>query len=113
MFDLNQCTVLFIDHSVIMGFEPLVNQRLLPPTFPRYCKIVSREEAVQYLSKLMSRLNMIFDVVECTNLHVAFVSIVKPGLSIIVSDYTIECRIFIAHFVYQWNAKASGADMCL
>nr|XP_002740693.2 PREDICTED: N-alpha-acetyltransferase 35, NatC auxiliary subunit-like [Saccoglossus kowalevskii] len=60
------------DHSVIMGFEPLVNQRLLPPTFPRYCKIVSREEAVQYLSKLMSRLNRIFDIVECTNLHVAF-----------------------------------------
>ena len=27
-----------------MGFEPLVNQRLLPPSFPRYTAIFSREQ---------------------------------------------------------------------
>jgi hypothetical protein len=39
-----------------MGFEPMINQRLLPPTFPRYAKIRSREETMDYLEILVGRL---------------------------------------------------------
>ncbi|GBP13217.1 N-alpha-acetyltransferase 35, NatC auxiliary subunit [Eumeta japonica] len=35
-----------------MGFEPMINQRLLPPTFPRYTRIKLRSEALQYFDEL-------------------------------------------------------------
>ena len=31
-----------------MGFEPLVNQRLLPPSFPRYTAIFGRNQVSKY-----------------------------------------------------------------
>ncbi|OXB64803.1 hypothetical protein ASZ78_010396 [Callipepla squamata] len=57
------------DHPIMMGFEPLVNQRLLPPTFPRYAKIIKREEMVSYFSKLIDRIKTVCEVVNLTNLH--------------------------------------------
>uniref|UniRef100_A0A3Q2CIW7 N-alpha-acetyltransferase 35, NatC auxiliary subunit n=1 Tax=Cyprinodon variegatus TaxID=28743 RepID=A0A3Q2CIW7_CYPVA len=57
------------DHPIMMGFEPLVNQRLLPPTFPRYAKIIKREDMVAYFSKLIERIKTVCDVVNTTNLH--------------------------------------------
>ena len=39
-----------------MGFDRLVNQRLLPPTFPRYTATRSRESAVAHLRALADRL---------------------------------------------------------
>ncbi|CAB1321655.1 unnamed protein product [Coregonus sp. 'balchen'] len=48
------------DNPIMMGFEPLVNQRLLPPTFPRYAKIIKREEMVNYFSKLIDRIKTDF-----------------------------------------------------
>ncbi|KAJ7420911.1 N-alpha-acetyltransferase 35, NatC auxiliary subunit [Willisornis vidua] len=57
------------DHPIMMGFEPLVNQRLLPPTFPRYAKIIKREEMVNYFSKLIDRIKTVCEVVNLTNLH--------------------------------------------
>ncbi|KAK5604007.1 N-alpha-acetyltransferase 35 NatC auxiliary subunit [Crenichthys baileyi] len=48
------------DHPIMMGFEPLVNQRLLPPTFPRYAKIIKREDMVAYFSKLIERIKTDF-----------------------------------------------------
>ena len=56
-----------------MGFEPLVNQRLLPPTFPRYTKIKTREETMEYSLGLVDRLKAICGIMEITNLHVALV----------------------------------------
>lgn len=53
----------------MMGFEPLVNQRLLPPTFPRYAKIIKREDMVAYFSKLIERIKTVCDVINTTNLH--------------------------------------------
>ncbi|KAF2364702.1 NatC N(alpha)-terminal acetyltransferase Mak10 subunit [Trinorchestia longiramus] len=44
------------DYGHMMGFEPLVNQRLLPPTFPRYTRLRTRREALQYLDELVSRI---------------------------------------------------------
>ena len=40
----------------LMGFDRLVNQRLLPPTFPRYTETRSRESAVAYFRSLIDRL---------------------------------------------------------
>nr|XP_036879422.1 N-alpha-acetyltransferase 35, NatC auxiliary subunit isoform X2 [Manis javanica] len=56
-------------HPVMMGFEPLVNQRLLPPTFPRYAKIIKREEMVNYFTRLIERIKTVCEVVNLTNLH--------------------------------------------
>ncbi|KAG8455301.1 hypothetical protein GDO86_001483 [Hymenochirus boettgeri] len=57
------------DHPIMMGFEPLVNQRLLPPTFPRYAKIIKKEEMVTYFYKLIDRIKTVCEVVNLTNLH--------------------------------------------
>lgn len=59
------------DYPTIMGFEPLVNQRLLPPTFPRYTKIKTRKESTEYLSALILRLRSICNVKECVTFHAA------------------------------------------
>lgn len=61
--------MVFADHPIMMGFEPLVNQRLLPPTFPRYAKIIKREEMVNYFSKLIERIKTLCEVINITNLH--------------------------------------------
>ncbi len=59
------------DYPTIMGFEPLVNQRLLPPTFPRYTKMKSRIEAVDYLESFISRLRRVCKIYECTSFNSA------------------------------------------
>lgn len=63
------CGFYSADHPIMMGFEPLVNQRLLPPTFPRYAKIIKREDMVTYFSKLIERVKTVCDVINTTNLH--------------------------------------------
>lgn len=40
-----------------MGFEPTINQRLLPPTFPRFIQIHSFQSACEYLHELFSKLS--------------------------------------------------------
>lgn len=54
-----------------MGFEPMINQRLLPPTFPRYTRIKPRIEALQYFDELVSRLRHAWKITSCTNFHTA------------------------------------------
>lgn len=53
----------------------MVNQRLLPPTFPRYTKIKERATCIQYLAELIQRLKHVCKIVHCTNYHSALVSI--------------------------------------
>ncbi|CAG2056103.1 unnamed protein product [Timema podura] len=57
------------DHPSIMGFDPLVNQRLLPPTFPRYTKIKSRVEALDYFEELLNRLKLVCKITSQTSFH--------------------------------------------
>lgn len=57
------------DYPTIMGFEPLVNQRLLPPTFPRYTIIKSRESALDYMETLLNRLMVVTMVPQMSSLH--------------------------------------------
>lgn len=59
------------DYPTVMGFEPLVNQRLLPPTFPRYTKIKPRAETMDYLEALIGRLRHVCRIVDCTSFHSA------------------------------------------
>ncbi|XP_043478870.1 N-alpha-acetyltransferase 35, NatC auxiliary subunit [Leptopilina heterotoma] len=59
------------DHPTIMGFDPMINQRLLPPTFPRYTKIKSRVEALEYMDELLNRLKMVIKITGYTNFHSA------------------------------------------
>ena len=40
----------------LVGFEPYANQRLLPPTFPRFTEIKERKSAFDYLQSLVERL---------------------------------------------------------
>nr|CAD7443713.1 unnamed protein product [Timema bartmani] len=56
-------------HTDIMGFDPLVNQRLLPPTFPRYTKIKSRVEALDYFEELLNRLKLVCKITSQTSFH--------------------------------------------
>ena len=60
----------------MMGFEPLINQRLLPPTFPRYTTIRSREETIDYFAGLVQRLSQFAGIVPLSdNLHALIVSL--------------------------------------
>ncbi|XP_013149597.1 PREDICTED: N-alpha-acetyltransferase 35, NatC auxiliary subunit isoform X2 [Papilio polytes] len=54
-----------------MGFEPMINQRLLPPTFPRYTRIKPRAAALLYFDDLVARLRHAWKITSCTNFHTA------------------------------------------
>lgn len=55
--------------SFLMGFEPLVNQRLLPPTFPRSTRIKYPDEAFKYLKGLLERSKLILKVTSIQSFH--------------------------------------------
>ena len=57
-----------------MGFEPLVNQRLLPPTFPRYTQICTREKTFEHLEALITRMTKLLGVSQLSNAHDIIVS---------------------------------------
>ena len=69
------CILVSADHPTILGFDPLVNQRLLPPTFPRYTKIKSRLEALEYFEELLNRLKVVCKITSHTSFHSALVSL--------------------------------------
>lgn len=59
------------ENSQILGFEPLINQRLLPPTFPRYTKIKPRNEALDYFEDMVERFKIVTKVQSIASLHQA------------------------------------------
>lgn len=67
------CGIQLFDGQSMPGFDPLVNQRLLPPTFPRYTKVKSREDALDYLEHLINRLKVAFRITSCSSYHAALV----------------------------------------
>jgi len=53
----------------MVGFELLVNQRLLPPTFPRATRIKTSVEAFCFLDGLLQRIKGALKVIGLQNLH--------------------------------------------
>jgi len=53
----------------VMGFEQLITQRLLPPTFPRYSRIKSWTETLASLEGLLDRMVKSTDALAITNIH--------------------------------------------
>uniref|UniRef100_A0A8C4PX25 N-alpha-acetyltransferase 35, NatC auxiliary subunit n=1 Tax=Eptatretus burgeri TaxID=7764 RepID=A0A8C4PX25_EPTBU len=76
------------DQPILMGFEPLVNQRLLPPTFPRYAKIISRKDTMEYLRSLVERIGALCEVTNLTSFH----SILVCNTYILVHTLTL-CKL--------------------
>ncbi|OXU25008.1 hypothetical protein TSAR_013448 [Trichomalopsis sarcophagae] len=57
------------NHPNVMGFDPMINQRLLPPTFPRYTKIKPRIEALEYMDELINRFKTVTKITSYTSFH--------------------------------------------
>lgn len=56
-----------------MGFSPTVNQRILPPTFPRYTKIKARDVSISFFEELVQRTKQACKIIHCVNYHSALV----------------------------------------
>lgn len=56
-----------IDHPTIMGFDSLVNQKLLPPAYPRSPTIITRPMTLDYLRDLVLRLKECISISNCFN----------------------------------------------
>ncbi|KAK9751818.1 Mak10 subunit, NatC N(alpha)-terminal acetyltransferase [Popillia japonica] len=59
------------ENSKLMGFQPFVNQRLLPPTFPRYTKIKPRKEALLYFEDMIEKFKCLSKIQSIVFLHQA------------------------------------------
>ncbi|XP_027198718.2 N-alpha-acetyltransferase 35 [Dermatophagoides pteronyssinus] len=81
------------DYPTIIGFEPLINQRLLAPSFPRYTKIKSRNETVEYLRKLLQRIRKILKIYEI--------------------DKFIDILRFFNHYSQQKQTTATTTTTCI
>ena len=77
------------DYPTIMGFEPLINQRLLPPTFPRYTRLRTRKEAMGYLEEMVVRIKHCTKITHCTVFHTSLVRIFIEFLEITNVIYLI------------------------
>lgn len=56
-----------------IGFSPTVNQRILPPTFPRYTKIKARDTSIAFFEELVQRTKQACKIIHCVNYHSALV----------------------------------------
>lgn len=54
-----------------IGFSLMVNQRLLPPTFPRFTKFRDRTSCIHFLEELVQRLKLAARVIHCHTYHSA------------------------------------------
>jgi N-alpha-acetyltransferase 35, NatC auxiliary subunit len=82
-----------------MGFSPMVNQRLLPPTFPRYTKIRDRLSSINYLEELVQRVKLACKVLHCTTYHSAlnfFMDLSKKSGSCLLSRSILQNIYFPA-----------------
>ena len=71
-----------MSHSIVgklwsdLGFDPMINQRLLPPTLPRYTKIKSNVDSFHYFELLLHRLKQALKITTYSSFHEALVSLV-------------------------------------
>ncbi|XP_001658127.2 N-alpha-acetyltransferase 35, NatC auxiliary subunit isoform X2 [Aedes aegypti] len=96
------------DTPNVMGFSMMVNQRLLPPTFPRYTKIKERSTCIQYLSELIHRLKHACKIVHCTNYHSAlnfFMDFSKKFGPCLLSRSILQTLYFPSHYTVFGTKK--------
>ncbi len=81
---------------VMLGFDTLVNQRLLPPSFPRETNIFPRDKALKYMTAILERLLHIANVLECTNFHslLQFVSDFSKDNPCVLSRSILQLLVF-------------------
>ena len=77
----------------VKGFEPLVNQRLLPPTFPKYAEIVGRSEALDYIETLVTRINSVTTVTNINSFNVTleFFHAFSASSPCVLSRSVLQC----------------------
>lgn len=81
------------DTPNVMGFSPMVNQRMLPPTFPRYTKIKDRDATYNYLEELSHNLKQACKIINCTNYQMAlnfFMEFSKKSSSCLLSRSILQ-----------------------
>ncbi|KAL1513405.1 hypothetical protein ABEB36_002825 [Hypothenemus hampei] len=59
------------DEEELACFEPSINQRLLPPTFPRYTKIKKRSDSIAHFIEMTDRLKVVCKAQGITSFHQA------------------------------------------
>uniref|UniRef100_UPI00358DE771 N-alpha-acetyltransferase 35, NatC auxiliary subunit isoform X2 n=1 Tax=Myxine glutinosa TaxID=7769 RepID=UPI00358DE771 len=95
------------DQPILMGFEPLVNQRLLPPTFPRYAKIISRKDTMEYLRSLVGRIGALCEVTNLTSFH----SILEFFISLSEQSPCVLSRSLLQVTFLADNKKVFGVHL--
>ena len=83
----------------MIGFDSLVNHRLLPPSFPRETSVFTRKEAMDYMEVLVTRLLFLVDVLKCTNYHT---------LLDFVSEFSRKSPCVLSRSVIQLLAYHNG-----
>jgi len=93
------------------GFDPLVNQRLLPPSFPRQADVFPREKAIDYLELLIGRMSALCSVMECTTLHMIleFLCDFSKNVPCVLSRSLLQSLIF--HTNYKIFGKHALTDV--
>ncbi|XP_055607947.1 N-alpha-acetyltransferase 35, NatC auxiliary subunit-like [Uranotaenia lowii] len=91
-----------------MGFSMMVNQRLLPPTFPRYTRIKDRSVCIQYLAEFIQRLKHACKIVHCHDFHSAlnfFMDFCKKFSPCLLSRSILQTLYFPGHCVVFGTKK--------
>ena len=80
----------------MIGFDSLVNHRLLPPSFPRETTVFERKEAMSYMETLLQRLLHVVDVLDCANYHVLleFVSECNKKSPCVLSRSVLQLLVY-------------------
>ncbi|KAK6630155.1 hypothetical protein RUM44_005709 [Polyplax serrata] len=102
------------DHLQMLGFDPLINQRLLLPSFPRYTKVKSRIDALDYIEGLIYRLKLVCRITMFSSFHSAldfFIEFSRHGpcilsRSILQILYLPPCNVYST----QYN-RVFGSDL--
>lgn len=83
------------EYSMI-GFDSLVNHRLLPPSFPRETNVVERREAMSYMEELIERLLHVAGVPESANYHalLKFVSEFSKKSPCVLSRSVLQLLVY-------------------
>ncbi|KAL0278733.1 UNVERIFIED_CONTAM: hypothetical protein PYX00_000465 [Menopon gallinae] len=101
------------DHLQMLGFDPLINQRLLPPTFPRYTKVKSRIDALEYIEELINKLKVVCRITTLTSFHSAldfFIEFSRHGPCILSRSimqllYIPQCNLYASQCSRVFGSK--------